>query len=133
MEPGTTWDSRASLDGDDLLESTNAPWSSWPPDDGDMSQGGADGVCQVRQAILRRLVELFVCGSLKSAMAALSALERHVLYFRYWEDLTREHMATRLGISQMQVSRLIRRSLEMLRSALEEPEYGEMASRDSQN
>jgi len=41
--------------------------------------------------------------------------ERRVLYLRFGEDLPQMEIARRMGISQMQVSRLLRRSLARLR------------------
>jgi RNA polymerase sigma-B factor len=38
-----------------------------------------------------------------------------VLQLRFVEDLTQTEIAKRIGVSQMQVSRLLRRSLEQLR------------------
>jgi RNA polymerase sigma-B factor len=45
---------------------------------------------------------------------------RSVIELRYYEDLTQSEIARRLGISQMQVSRLERRALEKLRYRLQE-------------
>jgi RNA polymerase sigma-B factor len=42
--------------------------------------------------------------------------ERLILRMRFVEDLTQTQIAERVGISQMQVSRLLRRSLEQLRT-----------------
>jgi RNA polymerase sigma-B factor len=42
--------------------------------------------------------------------------ERLILRMRFVEDLTQTEIAERVGISQMQVSRLLRRSLEQLRT-----------------
>ncbi len=41
--------------------------------------------------------------------------ERQILYLRFSEDLTQTEIAERIGVSQMQVSRLLRRSLQRLR------------------
>jgi RNA polymerase sigma-B factor len=41
--------------------------------------------------------------------------EREILFLRFGEDLTQTEIAERIGISQMQVSRLLRRSLQRLR------------------
>ena len=38
-----------------------------------------------------------------------------MLHLRFVEDLTQTEIAERIGVSQMQVSRLLRRSLEQLR------------------
>jgi RNA polymerase sigma-B factor len=42
--------------------------------------------------------------------------ERRILYMRFVEDLTQTEIAARVGVSQMQVSRLLRRSLAQLRA-----------------
>ena len=46
--------------------------------------------------------------------------ERRILHMRFVEDLTQTEIASRIGISQMQVSRLLRRSLEQLRALTDE-------------
>jgi RNA polymerase sigma factor (sigma-70 family) len=38
--------------------------------------------------------------------------DSQVLYMRFYEDLTQAEIAARVGLSQMQVSRIIRSSLE---------------------
>jgi RNA polymerase sigma-B factor len=50
-----------------------------------------------------------------AAAKHLSDRERRILYLRFGEDLTQSEIATRVGVSQMQVSRLLRRSLGRLR------------------
>jgi RNA polymerase sigma-B factor len=52
---------------------------------------------------------------LKAWLAELPEREREILHARFEEDLTQQEIADRLGISQMHVSRLLRRSLEGLR------------------
>jgi RNA polymerase sigma-B factor len=42
--------------------------------------------------------------------------ERLILRMRFVEDLTQTEIAARVGVSQMQVSRLLRRSLDQLRA-----------------
>lgn len=60
------------------------------------------------------LVELD--ATLVAAIKHVPARERAMLHMRFVEDLTQTEIAARLGISQMQVSRLLRRSLEQLRT-----------------
>src|SRR5436305_8365975 len=50
-----------------------------------------------------------------AAARHLPARERQILYLRFGEDLTQSEIAEQVGISQMQVSRLLRRSLQRLR------------------
>jgi RNA polymerase sigma-B factor len=55
----------------------------------------------------------------------LDERERKILHLRFFEGLTQSQIAQQIGISQMHVSRLIRRSLEKIReeiAAEEEPE-----------
>jgi len=49
---------------------------------------------------------------------ALDARERTILRLRFFEGLTQTQIAQRVGISQMHVSRLIRRSLETIRATI---------------
>ena len=62
---------------------------------------------------------------LDGAFGVLSERDREVLRLRFAEDLTQAEIAERVGVSQMQVSRLLRQSLARLRLNLERrPEAG---------
>jgi RNA polymerase sigma-B factor len=50
---------------------------------------------------------------------ALPARERSIILLRFFEGLTQREIADRIGISQMHVSRLLRRSIDQMRSQLE--------------
>ena len=52
----------------------------------------------------------------------LDERERHILQLRFFEGLTQSQIAQQVGISQMHVSRLIRRSLEKIRETIAEDE-----------
>lgn len=54
-------------------------------------------------------------------MAGLPDRERMILYLRFFDGLTQSEIAERIGVSQMHVSRLLRRSLNHLRALLAEP------------
>lgn len=58
--------------------------------------------------------------TLAPGFAALDKRERLILHLRFFEGLTQSQIAERVGISQMHVSRLIRRSLERLREEIGE-------------
>ncbi len=60
------------------------------------------------------LVELD--ATLTAVLGHIPPRERAILRMRFIEDLTQTEIAQRVGISQMQVSRLLRRSLEQLRT-----------------
>jgi RNA polymerase sigma-B factor len=56
-------------------------------------------------------------ASIGRALNALPERERLILHLRFTEDLTQTEIAERIGVSQMHVSRLIRRALERVRLA----------------
>jgi len=60
------------------------------------------------------LVELD--ATISALLDRIPARERVILRMRFAEDLTQTEIAGRIGISQMQVSRLLRRSLDQLRT-----------------
>ncbi|UUY01889.1 SigB/SigF/SigG family RNA polymerase sigma factor [Svornostia abyssi] len=59
---------------------------------------------------------------LGDAADVLSDRDREVLRLRFVEDLTQSQIAEQVGVSQMQISRIIRRSLERLRERLQGPD-----------
>jgi RNA polymerase sigma-B factor len=52
-------------------------------------------------------------------LGSLPEREATILRLRFYEELTQSEIAQRLGISQMHVSRLMRRCLDDLRELLE--------------
>ena len=57
---------------------------------------------------------------LAAGFQALDERERTVLHLRFFEGLTQTQIAVEIGVSQMHVSRLIRKALEKLESEIEE-------------
>jgi RNA polymerase sigma-B factor len=55
---------------------------------------------------------------LATVLKGLTPQEQQVLYLRFFEGLTQTEIAQKHGISQMQVSRLLRRTLRVLRESL---------------
>jgi RNA polymerase sigma-B factor len=55
-------------------------------------------------------------AAISPALRALSPRDRLILHLRFVEDLTQSKIAERVGVSQMHVSRLIRRALMRLRT-----------------
>ena len=55
--------------------------------------------------------------TLRGTLEALPARERLILRLRFEEDLTQAEIAEQVGVSQMHVSRLLRRSLDRLSAA----------------
>lgn len=85
----------------------DAPRRSDDGEDGSLADtvGGVDDAYE--------LVELE--ATLAPALRELPGREREILRLRFDEDLTQSEIAERVGISQMHVSRLLRRALERLR------------------
>lgn len=69
------------------------------------SIGGADP--ELVRAEIRVLLD--------EALVSLSARDREVLRLRFEDDLTQTEISERVGVSQMQISRIIRQSLARLR------------------
>jgi len=57
-------------------------------------------------------------ATLAAAVKHLTAQEQRILYLRFFRGLTQTEIARQLGISQMQVSRLLRKTLKVLREHL---------------
>ena len=58
--------------------------------------------------------------ALSPLLAQLPQREQTILHLRFFEGMTQSEIASRLGISQMHVSRLLARSLAQLRAAAED-------------
>jgi RNA polymerase sigma-B factor len=56
--------------------------------------------------------------TLRLVLAALPPRERRILTMRFYSDLTQAQIASRVGLSQMHVSRLLKRSLAQLRAGM---------------
>lgn len=87
--------------------SLDAPLSG--EDDEDSSRIDAIGTEDKRLHLVHDQATIF------AAARHLPMREREILYLRFGEDLTQSEIADRVGVSQMQVSRLLRRSLQRLR------------------
>jgi len=61
-------------------------------------------------------------ATLGRLLSTVTAREREVLRLRFEEDLTQAEIGERIGVSQMQVSRIIRQSLSRLRAAAQQPD-----------
>lgn len=57
-------------------------------------------------------------ATIAPAFRRLPERERQIVQMRFFEDLTQSEIATRVGISQMHVSRLLRRALDHLHGAI---------------
>ncbi len=80
--------------------------------------GDADGTVSRLEAIGDEDGRLQLVDDQATIFAAAQCLperERQILFLRFGADLTQTEIAHRVGVSQMQVSRLLRRSLQRLR------------------
>ncbi len=57
-------------------------------------------------------------AAIDDALRSLPERERTIVYLRFYEDMTQSQIAERVGVSQMQVSRLLTRSLSDLADIL---------------
>ena len=88
-------------------------------DPGDSDDGGEAVPRALR--IEDRYGEIDELVSLQPAVGALPEREREMLYLRFFLGLSQSEVGRRLGISQMHVSRQLRRSLDFLRVRAEDP------------
>jgi RNA polymerase sigma-B factor len=56
---------------------------------------------------------------LRGGLDRLGEREREIVRLRYYEGLTQREIARAVGVSQMHVSRLIRRSIDAMRDTIE--------------
>jgi RNA polymerase sigma-B factor len=60
-------------------------------------------------------------AAVADAVRCLPQRERHILHMRFVKEMTQGEIAARMGVSQMQISRLLRRALTQLRTIAAEP------------
>jgi RNA polymerase sigma-B factor len=89
--------------------SLDAPQRLQDDDDRDDTLGEALGQEDERYELVEEDV------TLADALRVLPERERRILRLRFVEDLTQAEIAARVGVSQMQVSRLLRESIARLR------------------
>jgi RNA polymerase sigma-B factor len=70
-------------------------------------------------------------ATLEPLLGRISARERVVLRLRFSEDLTQAEIGERIGVSQMQVSRMIRQALARLRAGIDQDQERPSPARGS--
>jgi RNA polymerase sigma-B factor len=101
------------------LESSNA-YSTLSLDAG---EGGEEGPGSILDSIGvddLNLEHVEVRESLKPLLDQLDPREKRILLLRFFKNMTQSQIAEEIGVSQMHVSRLLSRTLEQLRTSLEE-------------
>ena len=96
-----------------LMEASDAMSTPESLDDPDRPETRADS--EYRETEQRRVDLIY----LKSAIGRLAERERQVIVLRYFRDMTQQQIADRLGISQVQVSRIEKKVLSNLREQME--------------
>jgi RNA polymerase sigma-B factor len=106
---------------DDVTTAVNA-WQAHHPDSLD-APSATDG--QERLALIdtigavdARLDAVVDRHTLQPLLAALPAHQRRILAMRYFGDMTQAQIAAQMGVSQMQISRLLVRTLTQLRAGM---------------
>jgi RNA polymerase sigma-B factor len=103
---------REAMDADDSF--TAASLDAQVSNDGNESFILSDVIGAADQRL-----ELFInCSSLGPLIAELSERDRRILHMRFYEEKSQRQIGGELGISQMQVSRLLSTRLAALRQAL---------------
>jgi RNA polymerase sigma-B factor len=92
------------------LLSLDAPRGSDPDEDNDLTIQDVLGAEDDRFELIEE------DATVGPALRMLPERERRILHLRFVEDLTQSEIAAQVGVSQMQVSRLLRRSIAQLRA-----------------
>ena len=101
----------------DALDSAHA-YSAIPPC---ALRGGGDDTLAEKLGVEDTGFEETEDGSLVAAgLDALDERERRIVELRFFEEMTQSQIAAEVGISQMHVSRLLRRALVIMRGRIEE-------------
>jgi RNA polymerase sigma-B factor len=61
-------------------------------------------------------------GVVQVLLQKLPPRERRIVELRFFEEMSQSEIAEEVGISQMHVSRLLRRSFERLRELVDDPD-----------
>lgn len=88
------------------------------PRPGDEDEGGSSYLDTIGTDD-ERLGRVDDAATIFAAAAELPERERQILYLRFAKDLTQTEIADVIGVSQMQISRLLRKSLSKLRELTE--------------
>jgi RNA polymerase sigma-B factor len=100
------------------IESSNA-YSTLSLDAGDNSDEGSLGVLDMMGVDDAGIEHVELRESIKPLLERLPAREKNILMLRFFKNLTQSQIAAEVGVSQMHVSRLLTRTLDHLREALE--------------
>jgi RNA polymerase sigma-B factor len=101
------------------IESSNA-YSTLSLDASDNDEDGAASMLDAIGVEDENLAHVEIRESIKPLLDKLGAREKKILLLRFFKNMTQSQIAEEIGVSQMHVSRLLSRTLEQLRTSLEE-------------
>ena len=105
------------------IESSNA-YSTLSLDATDDSDDGAASMLDALGEVDAGLEHVEIRESIKPLLDQLDAREKKILLLRFFKNMTQSQIAEEIGVSQMHVSRLLNRTLEQLRSSLQQADGG---------
>jgi RNA polymerase sigma-B factor len=103
------------------IESSNA-YSTLSLDATDNDEDGAATMLDAIGVDDENLEHVEIRESIKPLLDRLDAREKRILLLRFFKNMTQSQIAEEIGVSQMHVSRLLSRTLEQLRTSLEQDE-----------
>ena len=103
------------------IESSNA-YSTLSLDASDDSDDGAGTMFDAIGVEDAGLEHVEIRESIKPLLDRLEPREKKILLLRFFKNMTQSQIAEEIGVSQMHVSRLLNRTLEQLRTSLQEAE-----------
>jgi RNA polymerase sigma-B factor len=87
----------------------------------DSGEDGGVSMLEILGLDDEELEQIEIRESIKPLIEALPSREKRILLLRFFRNRTQSEIATEIGVSQMHVSRLLRRTLDQLRASLQEP------------
>jgi len=101
------------------IESSNA-YSTLSLDATDDTEDGGGSMLDAIGVMDENLEHVEIRESLKPLLDALEPREKKILLLRFFKNRTQTQIAEEIGVSQMHVSRLLTRTLDQLRTSLEQ-------------
>jgi len=101
------------------IESSNA-YSTLSLDATDDSEDGGGSMLDAIGVMDENLEHVEIRESLKPLLDALEPREKKILLLRFFKNRTQTQIAEEIGVSQMHVSRLLTRTLDQLRTSLQQ-------------
>ncbi len=100
------------------MESSNA-YATLSLDATDDSDDGGQSMLDAIGIDDEALAQVDIRESVKPLLESLPQREKTILLLRFFKNMTQSQIAAEIGVSQMHVSRLLTRTLEQLRTSLE--------------